>query len=59
MSRTGVFIGLLAGIAVVAVLILSGNDPFLGMNAGFVGLIINSLITLGISLGAKPKESLL
>jgi len=57
-SRTGVFIGLIAGIAVVAVLILSGNDPFLGMNAGFVGLIINSLITLGISLGAKPKESL-
>ena len=55
-SRTGVFIGLIAGIAVVAVLILSGNDPFLGMNAGFVGLIGNSLITLGISLGAKPKE---
>jgi SSS family solute:Na+ symporter len=56
-SKAGVFIGLIAGIAVVAVLILSGNDPFLGMNAGFVGLIINSIITVGISLGAKPKES--
>jgi SSS family solute:Na+ symporter len=57
-SKAGVFIGLLVGIAVVAVLILSGNDPFLGMNAGFVGLIINSIITLAISLGAKPKEGL-
>jgi SSS family solute:Na+ symporter len=56
-SKTGVFIGLIAGIAVVAILILSGNDPFLGMNAGFVGLIINSIITLAISFGAKPKES--
>ena len=31
-----------AGVAVVAALILSGNDPFLGINAGFVGLVLNA-----------------
>jgi SSS family solute:Na+ symporter len=57
-SKTGVFIGLISGIASVAILIISGNDPFLGMNAGFVGLIINSIITVGISLRTKPRENL-
>jgi len=57
-SKTGVFIGLISGIATVAILILSGNDPFLGMNAGFVGLIINGILTVGVSLGAKSKENL-
>lgn len=57
-SKTGVFVGLIAGISTVAILILSGNDPFLGMNAGFVGLIINSILTVGISLGAKTGEDL-
>jgi len=32
-----VMAGLLAGIVMVGVLILSGNDPFLGLNAGFIG----------------------
>ncbi len=57
-SKAGVFIGLIAGISTVVILILSGNDPFLGMNAGFVGLIINSILTVGVSLGAKSKENL-
>jgi hypothetical protein len=34
-------------------LIVSGRDPFLGMNAGFVGLAINSLVTLVVSLRTK------
>ena len=33
-----VILGLLAGEAVVISLIWTGHDPFLGMNAGFVGL---------------------
>jgi SSS family solute:Na+ symporter len=52
-SKTAVLSGLIAGIGVVAVLIYSGNDPFLGMNAGFVGLAVNSLITLTVSFRTK------
>jgi hypothetical protein len=35
---------------VVIILIIGGKDPFLGMNAGFVGLVINSIITVTICL---------
>jgi len=51
----GVFWGLSAGISFVVFLILSGRDPFLGMNAGFVGLCLNALVTIGVSL-ASPVE---
>jgi SSS family solute:Na+ symporter len=55
-TKTGVFCGLVVGIAVVVGLIASGRDPFLGMNAGFVGLAINSVVTLAVSLGTKEKK---
>jgi SSS family solute:Na+ symporter len=55
-TKTGVFSGLIAGIAVVVGLIASGLDPFLGMNAGFVGLAINSVVTLLVSLRTKPTD---
>lgn len=37
-------------------LILGGRDPFLGMNAGFVGLIVNGIITVIVSLKTKPSN---
>ena len=40
-----VMLGLVAGIVVVIALIWMGNDPFLGMNAGFVGLAVNAAVT--------------
>jgi SSS family solute:Na+ symporter len=49
-TRTGVICGMIAGIAVVIILIIGGRDPFLGMNAGFVGLVVNCFITVAISL---------
>jgi len=49
-TKTGVISGIITGIAVVVVLIIGGRDPFLGMNAGFVGLVVNSIITVTISL---------
>lgn len=49
-TKTGVFSGLVVGVGIVAVLILGGRDPFLGMNVGFVGLVINSIITVSVSL---------
>jgi SSS family solute:Na+ symporter len=45
-SARPVILGLLAGEAVVILLIWTGHDPFLGMNAGFVGLGVNGAITL-------------
>ena len=55
-TRMGVLCGLIAGITVVIILILSKNDPFLSMNAGFVGLALNSFVTVGISLMTKPSN---
>lgn len=55
-TRTGVFCGLIAGVTVVLILILSKNDPFLGMNAGFVGLALNSVITVLVSLKTKRSN---
>jgi SSS family solute:Na+ symporter len=56
-TKTGVFSGLVVGIAVVGGLIYSGRDPFFGMNAGFVGLAINSVVTLVVSLWVKPRTA--
>ncbi len=53
-TKAAVMSGLIAGICVVAALIYSGHDPFFGMNAGFVGLAVNSVITLVISFRTKP-----
>jgi SSS family solute:Na+ symporter len=53
-TKAGVFYGLIAGVTVVLILILSKNDPFLGLNAGFVGLVVNLFITVLVSLKTKP-----
>jgi len=49
-TKAGVLAGILTGVAVVASLILTGNDPFLGINAGFVGLVLNAGVTVAVSL---------
>ncbi len=55
-SWTGVLCGLAAGIVAVAVLILTGHDPFLGLNAGFVALALNFLITISVCLATPPRR---
>jgi solute:Na+ symporter, SSS family len=57
-SRSGVFSGLVVGIATVTFLTLSGRDPFMGLNAGFVALILNFIVTVAVSLLSGPQESL-
>jgi SSS family solute:Na+ symporter len=49
-TKEGVFCGIVVGVGSVVFFIVSGNDPFLGINAGFVGLIFNTIITLAVSL---------
>jgi SSS family solute:Na+ symporter len=55
-----VALGLLAGEAAVVWLIASGRDPCLGMNAGFVALVVNFLVTLAawaaLDRGAAPDN---
>jgi SSS family solute:Na+ symporter len=53
-TKPGVFCGLIAGVTIVLILILSKNDPFCGLNAGFVGLAVNLLTTVLVSLKTKP-----
>jgi len=50
LSTAGVIAGLAAGVATVAGLLLTGNDPVLGLNAGFVALLVNFALVLTISL---------
>jgi len=49
-NRQAVFCGLLAGFGLAAALVFSGHDPLLGMNAGFVALILNTVVTVMLSL---------
>ncbi len=53
-TRSGVLWGLVTGIVIVAILVSGRHDPFLGMNAGFVALVVNSLVTVVVSLLTKP-----
>jgi solute:Na+ symporter, SSS family len=56
-SKAGVFSGLVVGIVAVAFLMLSGRDPFMGLNAGFVALILNLGVTVLVSLLSDSQGS--
>jgi SSS family solute:Na+ symporter len=49
-TAPGVFAGLATGVAIVAFLTLTNRDPFMGLNAGFLGLSANFAITAVVSL---------
>lgn len=55
-NKTAVIWGILTGVGIVALLIFTGNDPFYGINAGFVGLLINTVVTVILSLRTKSRE---
>jgi solute:Na+ symporter, SSS family len=55
-SRSGVFSGLVVGIATVTFLILSGRDPFMGLNAGFVALMLNFIVVITVSLMTRTEH---
>jgi solute:Na+ symporter, SSS family len=49
-STPGVFAGMAAGISLAMFLMLTGRDPYYGVNAGFVALCCNFAITAVITL---------
>jgi SSS family solute:Na+ symporter len=57
--RSGVFWGLTTGFVLAAGLVFSKHDPFLGMNAGFVALVVNAAVTVAVSRfsGAKVEDN--
>ncbi|RZU42517.1 sodium:solute symporter family protein [Edaphobacter modestus] len=55
-TAIGATSGLVAGLAAVALLMLSHRDPFHGFNAGFLALIFNFAVTTAVSL-ATPAQS--
>jgi solute:Na+ symporter, SSS family len=56
-TMAGVFAGMIVGVAVVAVLVLSRHDPYLGFNAGFLALCANFVVTTVVSLLTPAEPS--
>jgi solute:Na+ symporter, SSS family len=54
-TARGVLAGLLAGLALVGYLTFAHRDPFLGLNAGFIGLVANILVLATVS-GLTARE---
>jgi solute:Na+ symporter, SSS family len=54
-TAAGVFAGLLTGISVAVALMLTGRDPFYGMNAGFIALCFNFSVTWLVSLLTRVR----
>jgi SSS family solute:Na+ symporter len=53
-STPGVFAGMAVGISLAMFLMLTGRDPYYGVNAGFVALCCNFVVTAVISLLRPP-----
>ncbi len=56
-TPAGVFCGIFAGVAVASFLMLGGLDPFFGVNAGFIALCVNFLVTSIVSLSVRGQTS--
>ncbi len=57
MTVQGALAGLLVGVAIVAPLALSGNDPLIGINAGLLGLVANVIVNVAVSRAARVQRS--
>ena len=44
-TTSGVFAGMVTGIALAALLMLTGRDPYRGLSAGFIALCFNFAVT--------------
>lgn len=53
----GVFTGMVIGVLTAVLLMSAHLDPLFGLNAGFVALCINFLVTVAASLAAPAKTS--
>jgi SSS family solute:Na+ symporter len=56
-NAAGVLTGLFAGLSIVGYLIFTQSDPLYGMNAGFIGLVVNVVLVVAVSLMTAPKPN--
>lgn len=56
-TGAGVFIGMMVGVLAAIVLMSTHLDPLVGLNAGFVALCINFIVTIAGSLATRPKTT--
>jgi SSS family solute:Na+ symporter len=56
-TKPAVWSGMVAGVAIVASLLLSKHDPFVGLNAGFVALCLNFTIVAAVSMLTPIEHS--
>jgi SSS family solute:Na+ symporter len=56
-TMPGVFAGMVTGIIMVALLMISKHDPFMGVNAGFIALCFNFAVTGAVSLLTSAHRS--
>jgi len=54
-TTSGVFAGIAAGIVIAMLLMLTGRDPYYGVNAGFIALCCNFAVTAVISLLTRVR----
>jgi SSS family solute:Na+ symporter len=53
----GILAGLVAGLALAGFLSFSHRDPFMGLNAGFVGLVLNIVLVVVVSRLTKIQAN--
>lgn len=56
-TTTGVFVGMTAGVLIAVLLMSTHRDPVFGLNAGFVALCSNFVVTIAASLATRPSTS--
>jgi SSS family solute:Na+ symporter len=56
-TMVGVFAGMIAGIGILAFLVVTKRDPFVGLNAGFFALCVNFVVTGVFSLLSRFQQS--
>jgi SSS family solute:Na+ symporter len=56
-TTTGVFAGMVSGVAITSVLMLTNRDPWNGVSAGFIALCANFVITVVVSLFTSVRDT--
>lgn len=53
----GVFAGLILGLVTAMILTFTKHDPVIGLNAGFIALCLNVVVTVAASLATAPQPN--
>lgn len=54
LSTAGAASGIIVGVVLAMWLVIGGHDPLWGLNAGFVALVVNAVVTVLVSVVTQP-----